>query len=395
MPPTEAPPTDAGERAGGATGPAPAPVPGPDPLDRVAPVRPGEELDAERLAAHLREHLPGAAGLTAADLAVEQFPRGFSNLTYLLRFGDRQIVLRRPPFGATVKTAHDMAREHRILSALAPVYPKAPRPLLYCGDEDVLGAPFYLMERVVGVILRAVAPGGSSAVPPPPERMAAVAGAFVETLAELHAVDWRAAGLGDLGRSDGYVERQVEGWTKRYRSAATHELPAIDRVAAWLAAHRPPESGAALIHNDFKHDNLVLAPGDWSRVLAVLDWEMATVGDPLMDLGSSLAYWVEADDPPEMREMGLSPTVLPGSPGRAEVVERYARATGRDPGDAVFYYAYGLFKLAVVVQQIYARYRAGHTRDPRFAHLHLGVAACARAADRAIARGRIDRLFDA
>jgi aminoglycoside phosphotransferase (APT) family kinase protein len=361
-------------------------------IDRPAPVRAGEELDAERLAGYLREHLPGAAAdLAAGGLAIEQFPRGYSNLTYLLRLGDRRLVLRRPPFGSTVATAHDMAREHRILAALAPVYPKAPRPLLYCADPDVLGAPFYLMERVEGVILR---PAALAPEPPPPERMAAVAGALVDTLAELHAVDWRAAGLADLGRPEGYVERQVEGWAARWRRAATEKRPEMDRVAAWLAEHRPPESGAALIHNDFKHDNLVLAPGDWSKVLAVLDWEMATVGDPLMDLGTTLGYWVEAGDPPELRALDLSPSALPGSPGRAEVVERYARATGRDPGGVVFYYAYGLFKIAVIAQQIYARWRAGHTRDPRFANLHLGVAACARTAAQAIARGRIDGLFD-
>jgi aminoglycoside phosphotransferase (APT) family kinase protein len=369
-----------------------------DRIDRPAPVRPGEELDAGGLAGYLRERLPGAAAdLAAGGLAIEQFPRGFSNLTYLLRLGDRRLVLRRPPFGSTVATAHDMAREHRILAALAPVYPKAPRPLLLCADPAVLGAPFYLMERVEGVILR---PGALAAgAPPPPERMAAVAGALIATLAELHAVDWRAAGLGDLGRPEGYVERQVEGWAARWRRAAAGlggegDLPEMERVAAWLAEHRPPESGAALIHNDFKHDNLVLAPGDWSKVLAVLDWEMATVGDPLMDLGTTLGYWVEAGDPPEMRALDLSPSALPGSPGRAEVVERYARATGRDPGGVVFYYAYGLFKIAVIAQQIYARFRAGLTRDPRFANLHLGVAACARTAAQAIDRRRIDRLFD-
>jgi len=363
-----------------------------DRIDRPAPVRPGEELNAGRLAAYLREHLPGAtADLAEGGLAVEQFPSGYSNLTYLLRLGDRRLVLRRPPFGSTVATAHDMAREHRILAALAPVYPKAPRPLLFCADEDVLGAPFYLMERVEGVILRPAA----LSLPPPPERMAAVADALVDTLAELHAVDWRAAGLAGLGRPEGYVERQVEGWAGRWRHAATGDLPEIERVAAWLAEHRPPGSGAALIHNDFKHDNLVLAPGDWSRVLAVLDWEMATAGDPLMDLGTTLGYWVEPGDPPEILALELSPSALPGSPGRAEVVERYARATGRDPGHAVFYYAYGLFKIAVIAQQIYARYRAGHTRDPRFANLHLGVAACARTAAQAIALGRIDRLFEA
>ncbi len=355
-------------------------------IDEPAAVRKGEELDAERLAAYLCARVPGAEG----PLVVEQFPSGFSNLTYLLRLGDRALVLRRPPFGAKIRSAHDMGREYTILSRLAPVYPKAPKPLLYCEDEAVIGAPFYVMERVEGVILRAKMP---EAMTPPPDRMAAIAGAFVETLAELHAVDYAAAGLGELGRPEGYVRRQVEGWARRYRKARTDDVPAVERAAAWLAANLPPESGASLIHNDFKYDNLVLAPDDWTRVLAVLDWEMATVGDPLMDLGTTLGYWVDPDDPPAMQALRLSPTTLPGNPRRAEVAERYAAASGRDLGDVVFYYVYGLFKIAVIVQQIYARYRAGHTTDPRFAGLLHAVRACGDVAARAIEKGRIDRLY--
>ncbi len=170
-------------------------------------------------------------------------------------------------------------------------------------------------------------------------------------------------------------------------------MPEVERAAAWLAGNLPPRAGAALIHNDFKYDNLVLDPGDWSRVLAVLDWEMATLGDPLMDLGTTLGYWVDADDPPELRELNLSPTTLPGNPSRAELAERYAAASGREVGDPVFYYVYGLFKIAVIVQQIYARYKLGHTRDPRFAPLIEGVRACGRSAVLAIEKGRIERLY--
>ncbi len=360
--------------------------------DRPAAVRAGEELDLERLAAYLGERLPELAG----PLAVEQFPRGFSNLTYLLhcgrgdKEGDRQLVLRRPPFGAAVATAHDMGREHKILSRLAPVYPKAPRPLLYCDDPAVLGAPFYVMERVEGVILR---PRMPSEMAPDAERMTAIADAFVATFAELHAVDYEAAGLADLGRPEGYVRRQVEGWAKRYEGARTDDVPALERVASWLAHSRPPESGASLVHNDFKYDNLVLDPGDWSRVVAVLDWEMATLGDPLMDLGTTLGYWIEAGDPPELRSLDLNPTTLPGNPTRRELVERYAAASGRDVGDAVFYYVYGLYKIAVIVQQIYARYLRGDTRDERFARLHHAVRACAAVAAQAIDKRRIDGLF--
>ncbi len=354
--------------------------------DRPAAVRAGEELDAERLRSYLGEHLPDLEG----DLAVEQFPRGFSNLTYLLRVGDRQLVLRRPPFGANIKSAHDMGREHKILSRLFDVYPKVPRPLVFCEDESVLGAPFYVMERVKGVILRPQMPEGMT---PEPEVMRAIAEALVDTFVELHDVDYEAAGLGDLGKPEGYAERQVSGWTKRWSAARTDEVPEMERVAAWLAGHLPESVDVSLIHNDFKYDNVVLDAGDWSRVIAVLDWEMATLGDPLMDLGTSLGYWVDADDPPALQGLQLSPTTLPGNPPRRRIAELYAEKSGRDVGRLVFYYVYGLFKIAVIVQQIYARYKKGLTKDPRFAGLLGAVRGCAVAAAQAIAKDRIDRLF--
>lgn len=354
-------------------------------IDYPAPVREGEALDVATLTAWLRPRIPGVEGAPE----VRQFPRGFSNLTYLLRWGDRELVLRRPPFGATAKGAHDMGREFRILSALEPVFGRVPRPLVHCEDPEVLGAPFYVMERVEGAILRAPVPEDAR---PSAEAMSDLANGLIGTLVELHAIPVGESGLADVGRPEGYVRRQVEGWAKRYGEARTDDVPAMERVAAWLDEHAPPERGASLIHNDFKYDNLVVDPEDWSEVRAVLDWEMATVGDPWMDVGTSLAYWVDPDDPEPLHELNLSPTTLPGNPSRVELVERYAKARGEDPGPIVFYYAYGLFKLAVVVQQIYARWAAGHTRDPRFARLIHGVRACAWAADRAIDLGRIDRL---
>ena len=259
-------------------------------------------------------------------------------------------------------------------------------PLCFCDDETVLGAPFYIMEKIDGVILRA---GMPEAMHPPPETMAAIARAFVDVFAGLHGLDYRAAGLGALGRPEGYVRRQVEGWIDRYRAAKTDDVPDMDAVAAWLHTHMPPESGAALIHNDFKYDNLVLNPADWTRVAGVLDWEMATIGDPMMDLGAALAYWVQEDDPPALRALNLSPTLLPGNPTRAGLAETYCAVSGRRPEHLAFYYAFGLYRLAVIVQQIYARYRKGHTRDPRFAGLHHAVRACAGAAAGVIERGRI------
>lgn len=360
-------------------------------MDRPDRVRPGEELDVPVLRAYLEERLPDLGG----DLEVLQFPAGYSNLTYLLRVGDRELVLRRPPFGSEVATAHDMGREFRVLSALAPVWPKAPRPLLHCDDPGVLGAPFYVMERVRGVVLRSRPPAGVELTP---AVLAGLSGSFVETLAELHGLDYRAAGLEDLGRPEGYVARQVHGWIRRYRAARTDDVPEVEETAAWLAENLPPEdpSGAraGLLHNDFKYDNLVLAPDDLTRVLAVLDWEMATVGDPWMDLGSSLAYWIDPEDPDELRSPAVPHlTALPGNLRRSELVARYVDLTGREPvADPVFYFAYGQLKLAGIVQQIYFRFRQGHTADRRFAGLGALVRACGRAARLAIETGRIDRL---
>jgi aminoglycoside phosphotransferase (APT) family kinase protein len=340
-------------------------------VDRAAPVRPGEELDADALQAYLGERLPEFGG----PVEVRQFPRGFSNLTYLVRAGGRELVLRRPPFGADVRGGHDVVREHRILAALHPVWPKVPRPVLCCDDASVLGAPFYLMERVTGVVLRDRPPAGVTLDEP---TMRGICLAAVDALAELHSVDWRAAGLEGLGRPDGYVRRQVEGWTQRWRRSLTDEVPEMDEAAAWLAAHLPEETAPAVIHNDFKYDNLVLDPADLTRVSAVLDWEMATLGDPLMDLGSTLAYWAEAGDPPELKIFGV--THLPGNLDRHGVVARYAEKTGRDLGGIRFHHAYGLFKVGVIAQQIYARYRAGKTQDPRFAGLIHVVRAAGRMA---------------
>ena len=355
-------------------------------LDPTRAVRPGEELDLAALATHLAANLEGPTG----PLVVEQFPSGHSNLTYLLRAGERELVLRRPPFGTRVKTAHDMGREHRILAGLSRVYPKAPRPLLYCADPAVIGAPFYVMERVRGVILRGLQPKAAAGLAPAEVRR--LCEALVDGLVELHAVDLEAAGLAGEGHPEGYVRRQVEGWTRRYFDAKTDEVPALEAAAAWLPGHLPPESGVALIHNDYKYDNVVLATDDLTRIVAVLDWEMATVGDPLMDLGTSLGYWVDPDDTPEHRLLPFGPTTLPGNLTRAEVAARYAARSGRDVKDVLFYYVFALLKIATIAQQIYKRFVEGHTKDPRFGAMIFGVKILGATAARAIELGRIDRL---
>jgi len=355
-------------------------------LDQSRPVRAGEEVDEAKLHAYLIKHLSGLVG----PLVVEQFPCGFSNLTYLVRSGDRELVLRRPPIGAKIKTAHDMAREYRILSHLYPVYRKVPQPLLYCDDESIIGAPFYVMERVNGVILRAQLVKG---VELSPTVMQQLSQAFVDNLIEIHEVDVQEAALADLGVPQGYVKRQVEGWTKRYYNARTGEVAEVERLAAWLHDHLPEDSvRSALIHNDFKYDNLVLSPDNLSNVIAVLDWEMATIGDPLMDLGTSLGYWVESDDSQEWQSNGFVMTKLPGNFTRGEIVDYYVRRSGREIGDPVFYYAYGLLKIAVIVQQIFFRYQQKLTKDPRFASLDRMVKACGRQAQLAIDSGRVDHL---
>jgi aminoglycoside phosphotransferase (APT) family kinase protein len=356
------------------------------PLDAAKAVRTGEELDLARLEPWLRGKLAAWDG----PLALSQFPGGHSNLTYLLRLGDRELVLRRPPFGSKVKTAHDMGREHRILSRLHAVYDKAPRAILYCDELDVIGAPFYLMERVQGVVLRGTRPKG---VALDEATMRRLSENTVDGLSELHAVDYASAGLGDLGHPEGYVARQVSGWSERYVKSRTDDIAEMETVARWLADHQPKrEPAAALIHNDFKYDNLVLDPNDVTKIRAVLDWEMATVGDPLMDLGTTLGYWIDPDDAEPMRLLPFGPASLPGNLKRRDVVERYAKTTGRDVGDVLFYYAYATFKVAVIAQQIYYRYKQGLTKDERFAAMISGVQILSCQAARAIERGRIDQL---
>ncbi len=352
-------------------------------LDTARPVREGEELDLAALEEYLTSELAGFR----LPLEVEQFPTGHSNLTYLLRAGDRQLVLRRPPFGTQIKTTHDMGREYRILSSIQGVFPKAPAPYLYCIDDRVIGADFYVMDRVEGVILRGnTLPEGLTLGP---VAMRGLSTAFIDGLAELHSIDVAAADLADFGRSQGYVERQITGWTQRYFNAKTDEIPEVEAAAQWLSDHQPSDLSGALIHGDYKYDNLVLDPEDLTRIVAVLDWEMATVGDPLMDLGTTLAYWVEASDPDEIKMLPLGPTLLPGNLTRMELVQRYADQTGRPVNNPLFYFVYGLFKIAVIAQQIYKRFKEGHTQDPRFAMMIVGVQLLGQSAVRAIERRRI------
>jgi aminoglycoside phosphotransferase (APT) family kinase protein len=329
------------------------------PEDR--PVRAEDAFDVAAVDAWLRAQ---AADLPPGPPDVRQFAGGASNLTYLLRYPGRELILRRPPAGTKASSAHDMVREHRIQSALAGHFP-VPAMVALCEDPAVLGGDFYVMERVDGVIPRATMP---PEVGTEPRLMRALSERFVDLLAALHGLDPAAVGLAELSRGEGYVARQVEGWSERYRRAKTWNVPSFERVMRWLDATQPPDAGACVIHNDFRLDNLVLDRDDPLHVRAVLDWELATVGDPLMDLGSSLAYWVQADDGRAARLLGRQPTYLPGMLTRAQIVERYRTSTGVSVDRWPFYEVFGLFRLAVIAQQIYYRYHHKQTRNPAFRH---------------------------
>ena len=328
--------------------------------DLPTTIRPGEELNLEKLEPFLRRHFPGQGEAFSA----QQFPSGHSNLTYSIQLGDQKMVLRRPPFGSKVKSAHDMGREFRVLSKLHAFYAPAPKVLLYCDDESVLGAPFYVMEPISGIILRRDPPTGLAFTPATARSLCE---AFVDNLARLHSIDYAGAGLVDFGKPQGYVERQVQGWIERYRGSKTHDYPEVEKLSAWMRENLPVSGNATLIHNDYKFDNVVLDPGDLRRIIGLLDWEMSTIGDPLSDLGSTLGYWVNADDPEELQRLRWGPTNYPGSMTRGEVVQRYAQASGRGVDHMAFYLVFARFKLAVIVQQIYYRYYQGLTKDARFA----------------------------
>ena len=335
-------------------------------------MRRGEELDAAVVDGWVRERLPE---LPAGLPEVRQFSGGASNWTYLLRYGADEgvdLVLRRPPAGTKAKSAHDMGREYRIQTALRPAYPYVPAMVGLCEDETLLGAPFYVMRRIPGPIPRKELPPGYDWTV---ERTRALCESVVDRLVELHRVDVDSTGLAALGKGPGYPRRQVEGWSQRYEKARTWNVPSFRRVRAWLAERTPDDAGRGLIHNDYRLDNLVLAEDDPTRIVGVLDWEMATVGDPLMDLGAALAYWVEAGDDWIARKMRRQPTHVPGMLRRDEVVERYLDAMGLRAAavDWPFYEVYGLFRVAVIAQQIYYRYHHRQTRNPAFRSFWIWV----------------------
>jgi aminoglycoside phosphotransferase (APT) family kinase protein len=343
-------------------------------------VRSTEQLDWSALAKYLRWHLaehqiPGLD--LAADMQVSQFPGGHSNLTYLVRFGGAELVLRRPPLGPVPPKAHDMAREFRWLAGVHPVFELAPRPYVLCEDPAIIGSVFYVMERRRGVVVRQEEPVGLANRP---EVRRALSESLVDTLASLHSIDVTRGALAALGKPEGFVERQVRGWTSRWEGSKLDELPEMDALRDWLIARLPANPDMpAIVHGDYKLDNVLLDPLDVTRLVAIFDWEMSALGDPLVDLGILLAYW-RPTAPPEQRDALTSVTHRDGYFTREEIIDRYTAQSGRDLSNIRYYETFALFKIAVVIQQIYYRYRRGQTDDPRFANFGERVTFLARRA---------------
>jgi aminoglycoside phosphotransferase (APT) family kinase protein len=327
-------------------------------------IRPGEELDVAAVDRWLRAIEPGLEGTPE----VTQYSGGASNWTYRLRYRNRDLVLRRPPAGTKAKSAHDMSREYNIQKALKPAYPAVPAMVGLCQDHAVIGCDFYVMERIEGPIARSKLPEGVKLDVAQTRRLCTN---MLDKLIELHRVDYRAVGLDALAKGPGYPRRQVEGWSERYEKARTWNVPSFRRVRAWLKEHTPADAATCVIHGDWRFDNVVLDPAEPTRVIGVLDWELSTIGDPLMDLGSALAYWVHADDDPLMRLTRRQPTHLPGMLRREEVVEYVLDRSGHKAANWAFYEVFGLFRLGVIAQQIYYRYYHRQTRNPAFRHLWL------------------------
>ena len=350
-------------------------------------IRSGEEFALENLKAYLQKN-----DIDTTDFELKQFPSGYSNLTYFLKNSSQEMVLRRPPYGAkSLKGGHDMLREYTVLKNLKSQFNKVPKVYHYCDDKSILGAPFYIMDRVQGYIIR---PNLQQKNSPGKEVIEKISNSLVDTLVELHSVNIKQANLNDLGKINGYVKRQVEGWTKRYFHSKTDSIRDMEFVAKWLNENQPKESKEAIIHNDFKYDNLVLDKNNFSNIISVLDWEMATIGDPFMDLGTTLGYWIDSNDLPELKLFQLSATTLEGNPSREGILEMYEKKSGYTVNKPVFYYVFGLFKIAVIAQQIYFRYKKGFTKDKRFGLLNLAVMSLSVMAKQAIAKDRLSNLFE-
>jgi len=332
-------------------------------LPEYGEVRADAQLDWKKLADYLHGKLPGVDG----GMSVQQFRGGSSNLTYLLRFASGQEwVVRRPPFGTIPVGGHDMAREYKVLSRIWQSFKPAPRAWLFCDDTSVIGAPFFVMERRVGIVIKNRQPLPTE-LGDKPETFRAISEGFIDTLGDLHGVDYIAAGLADLGKPDGFLKRQITGWMARWEKAKTREVPLMNRLGDWFLEHMPAPQKPVILHNDFYLHNLMLDLRDPGKVVGVFDWEMATLGDPMVDLGIALAYWRDQTDVELLAIADTEPhTMRPGFLSRDQIAERYARKTGRDLSALPFYIAWAHWKTATVGEQLYARYLSGATTDPRY-----------------------------
>jgi len=355
--------------------------------DNTRKVSKEEALHLDNLKRFLYEH--HLINDIKSGIETRRFSGGFSNLTYLLLVENKEYVLRRPPFGA-VKRGHDMSREYKVLSNLYASFSKIPKVYAFTDDESILGTPFYIMENANGIILD-YSEANKRVINSSDFKI--ISNTWLDTFVALHQVDYKTAGLEDLGKPEGYAERQITNWAKQYEKAKTDAIPESELVIKWLQNNQPKTHDNCLIHNDFKYDNVMFKDDSWTKINTVLDWEMCTIGDPLMDLGTSLSYWITEDDTDALKKGLPSPTVFKGNPNRTEIVELYSKKSGRTINNLVFYYVYGLFKLSVIVQQIYYRYRKGYTTDKRFEHLNKHTQLLFTIAWQAIQKNKIDKLF--
>ena len=334
-------------------------------IDQGGSIRHGEELDIQKVDRWLRQHLP--------DLAQElpevtQYSGGASNWTYHLKYANHDLILRRPPAGTKAKGAHDMVREYNIQKQLKAVYPAVPEMIALCQDDAIIGCEFYIMRRIEGIIPRANLPKELTMTK---DEVHTLCTNTLDQLIALHQVDYRAAGLESIGKGSGYCKRQVDGWSGRYEKVKTWNVPSYKGIRKWLVDHTPEDSATCVIHNDWRFDNVVLDPAQPTKVIGVLDWEMATLGDPLMELGNVLAYWIQSNDDIILRKMRRQPTHLPGMLTRSEVVDYYQQRTGVEIKNWAFYEVAGLFRVAVIAQQIYYRYHHKQTDNPAFKNFWL------------------------
>tara|TARA_B100000579_G_scaffold91917_2_gene72601 strand:+ start:7523 stop:8596 length:1074 start_codon:yes stop_codon:yes gene_type:complete len=354
-------------------------------LDAPEEVRKEEAIDIKKISSILNKNL----GFSSKKLIVKQYRKGFSNLTYNISWNNNEFILRRPPLGKVTKGGHDMQREYEILSKLSKHYDKVPKTYLYFNDKKFLEYDFYLMEKLEGIILR---PNTPNELMPDKSSMENVSKIFIKTLSSLHKLDYKKLGLENFKKGNGYSSRQIFGWSKRYLQSKTNEIKEMDFIINWLSKNQKSKEKFSLIHNDYKYDNIVLNK-DYSKILGILDWEMATIGNPMFDLGTTLGYWIQSNDHPLLKKISLSPTTTIGNFSRMEIVNFYEKYSQIEVKDPVYYYVFGLFKISVIVQQIYFRYKSGYSKDLRFSKLIEVVRTCSIVAYQAIKKNKIDDLF--